>query len=43
MFGGGIEGLKTALMLASLGGLIGSLFIFMGSKYYTDDCKKVEN
>lgn len=39
--GGGAEGLRTALMIMSLGGFVGGVLFFFGSRHYPADQKKV--
>lgn len=41
LFGGGAHGLKWALMIASVGGILAAAGLFMASKTYLVDMEKV--
>jgi MFS family permease len=41
LFGGGARGLKWALMIASVGGILAALALFVASKTYLEDLNKV--
>jgi MFS family permease len=40
--GGGVSGIKLALLIASLGGLLAALCFWISKRHYADDMKKVE-
>ena len=43
VFGGGAEGLKNALYIASLSGFVASVVLWLGSRTYADDMAKVRD
>ena len=43
VIGGGAAGLKTGLMVTSLGGIIGSIFFLISSRHYPVDMEKVKD
>ena len=41
--GGGVDGLKIAIMCSSIGGICAGLCFLRGSRYYSEDLKRVKD
>lgn len=42
-FGGGAAGIQIALMITTLGGILGAVCFWLSSRHYATDCEKVAN